>query len=122
MYLFFYSKDYGSFDFKMFAFWLNNALLNFATTFLLIWWTCSLVSAKKECSLFFFFLLKKILFFDVLRLKFCEGFSGFDTNRFHNFFQVVAHFHGFSRFLTLLHHWQFTYYVPGVHKKAQLNI
>ena len=61
---------------------MKIGLLNFASIFLLIWSTCSLMSAIKECS--FFLMISSLVFIAVLRLKlWC---SGFYTTRFHNFF------------------------------------
>ena len=81
--------------------------MSFATIFLLIWSTGSLVSVKKE---FFFLLNYNLIFIAILRVKL--GFSGFDTTSFHIFFSF-RHLPIFwlSRFFILLavhitHYWR----------------
>ena len=73
----------------MFAFWINNGLLKFTTFFLLIWSTCCLVSAKKDCFLFNLNSRNvSVSFLSVLYAKL--WFSVFDTTSFHNFFLFLV--------------------------------
>ena len=76
LYVVYYLKAYGRYDFQK-CFFLKknfNGFLKIASFFLLNWSTCSLLP---------------------------EGFYGFDTSRFHIFFQLFAHF---SRYLVLPHY------------------
>ena len=88
---------------------MNNGLLNFASIFPLLWSTCRLMSAKKEC--FLFVLNLNPIITAVLRLKL-----------WFSMVVGVCPFFTFSKFVSLSRYWQFIYHIIGVQSRAQLLI
>ena len=75
--------------------------MKLSSIFFLIWSTCSLMSAKKEC----FFILQILNLVPIAFLSLNLLFSGFDTTRFQIFFvflEICQLFKFSSQLITLL--------------------